>query len=175
MSARPDIDTLLQPGETLLWQGHPMRGRPTAGRANLLASLAYVLTFACGLTAWYFGIYRFYEPGTKLIVYALIATAAFATYWGLRITWLATRRARARDARTAYAITDRRALTLAGPYDAEVALGPTVTVTLREIPRSRGKLSQLVITGDKGALTFDRLADAAAARDTLMAQIRSAT
>ena len=47
------------------------------------------------------------------------------------MTLLDRRRARARDARTAYAITDRRVLALAGPYTAEVALGPGVSAEVK--------------------------------------------
>lgn len=174
MSARPEISTALNEGETLLWQGHPKPGRQTPFRASLFANLLYGVTMILGLIAWYLGVYQMHSPATKLIIYGLIATGTFATYWALKITWLNRRRARSRDARTAYAITDQRALTLAGPYAAEVPLAAGAGAEIVKIGK-RGTLAQLVITGEKGTLTFDRLDDAGAARDILMAQTGSAT
>ena len=40
MSARPDIAAILHPGEKLLWQGHPKKGRPmTLGHAQRLVGV----------------------------------------------------------------------------------------------------------------------------------------
>jgi len=163
MSPRPDITAALDAGETLLWQGAPRPGRPTPARRQAIAAGLYALSLALTAGAWYLAVFRLHSAEIQLLAYALVAAAAFATFAGLRVSALATRRARARDARTAYAITDRRALTLSGPYRAEVRLAPGL-----RIARDGQRLD---ITGDKGTLSFDRLADADAAHDILLARI----
>ena len=166
MSRRPDINAALAPGEALLWQGAPKPGRPTPARANLIAALLYALTIGLAGAAWYVEVFRLSGPGTHLAAYGLVGSAAFATYMGLRISVLDRRRARARDARTAHAITDRRALTLSGPYKAELVLGPGLRAELAG--------GTLTLTGPDGRLRFERLADADAARAILLNQIGEA-
>lgn len=167
MSDRPDIAAALAPGETLLWQGHPQPGRRVPVRATLIATALYAGTAVLLVIAWYLAIYRGDAPQTRLVAFGLIGTAAFLTYLGLRITLLDQRRTRARDSRTAYAVTDRRVLMLAGPYRAEVALGPGVSVS-----RSGDALT---IIGPEARLRFERLDDAAHARDILLARMEGRT
>ena len=124
MSDRPDIAAHLHPGEDLLWQGHPKPGRRISTRANTVGALFYAAAMALLLFAWWLEIYWGHVPAFHLAVYGVIGTAAFCTFVGLRITLLDRRRARSRDARTAYAITDKRVLALFGPYKTETALGP---------------------------------------------------
>ncbi len=164
MSARPDIAAVLDADEALLWRGHPSAGRRSTAKATALGALFYVATIAFVILGWWVEIFRGHVPVWHLVVYAVIAAAAFTAYLGLRVTLLDRRRARARDARTAYAITDRRALAIAGPYRSEVRLGPEVTADLS------GDL--LLIDGPAAHLRFERLDDAARARDILNARIR---
>ncbi len=163
MTKRPDIAAALDEGEQLLWQGHPKPGRPISHRANLIAVLFYTGTIALLLFAWWLEIYWGHIPAFRLSVYGVIGTAAFFTFVGLRVTVLDRRRARARDARTAYAITDRRVLALAGPYTAEVRLGPEV--------RAEVKAGGVNVDGGDTKLRLDRLQDAKAAHDILVAEI----
>ena len=163
MTVRPDITTELAEGEDLLWQGHPKPGRPISRRATFAGVLLYTATILLLLFAWWLEIYKGHLPGVRLAVYGVIGTAAFLTFVGLRVTLLDRRRARARDARTAYAITDRRVLALAGPYRAEVALGAGL--------RAEVKAGGLTVDGPQTRLRLDRLRDAKAARDILLAQI----
>ena len=163
MTERPDIAAALAEGEELLWQGHPKPGRPVSSRANLIGVVLYSGTIVLLLFAWWLEIYWGYVPAFRLAVYGVIGTAAFLTFIGLRVTLLDRRRARARDKRTAYAITDRRVLALAGPYTAEVALGPEVRVDL--------KAGGVNVEGPDAKVRLDRLADAKAAQDILLAQI----
>jgi len=161
MSARPDIAATLDADETLLWQGHPKPGRTTSLRASALGASLYLATLALAVLAWWLEIFHGHVVAWRLVVYLLVAAAALCTYLALRLTLLDRRRARARDARTAYAITDRRALIVAGPYRAEVALGPEVTAKVSG--------AALEIEDAAARLRFERLDDAAAARDILMA------
>lgn len=165
MTQRPDIAAALTEGEQLLWQGHPKPGRPISRRANLIGTLLYAVSMALLLFAWWLAIYWGHVPAFRLSVYGVIGTAAFLTFVGLRVTVLDRRRARARDARTAYAITNRRALALTGPYTAEVALGPGVKAVV--------KAGGLNVEAPGAGLRFDRLRDAKAARDILVAAIGS--
>jgi len=162
MTARPDIAAQLAEGETLLWQGHPTPGRRVPLRASIAGIVFFAAAIGLVLLAGWVEIYHGHELAWRLAVYLMVTTAAFCTYLGLRLTVLDRRRARARDARTAYAITDRRALVLAGPYRADVALGPGVTVDHSG--------DTLVIGGSDSGVRFDRLDDAGAARDILMAR-----
>ncbi len=167
MSTRPDPATLLDEGldegETLLWQGQPKPGRPVPRRAALIAVLLYLATFALFGFAWWLALIKGNLPGVKLAVYGMIGTAAFCTFVGLRLTLLNRRRARARDAATRYAITDRRVLAMAGPYRTEVALDDAVDV------RKSG--NAVIVTTPGTRLHLDRLDDAAAAYDILQARI----
>ncbi len=163
MSERPDITAALDTDETLLWQGHPKPRRPVSRRANIVATLLYLVTIALLLFCWWLEIYWGHVTGTRLAIYGLIGAAAFATYVGLRITLLDRRRARARDARTAYAITDRRVLALAGPYRAELALGPDL--------RARIRAGGINVDGPEGHIRLDRLSDPKAAHQILQRAI----
>jgi hypothetical protein len=163
MSERPDITAELAAGETLLWQGHPKPGRPISPRANIIGALLYAATAALMLFAWWLAIYWGHLPAVRLAVYGVIGTAAFSTFVGLRLTLLDRRRARARDRRTAYGITDRRVLVLAGPYRSEVALAPGV--------RAEVKAGGINIEAPETKLRLDRLSDAKAAREIIMGQI----
>ncbi len=163
MSGRPDISTALEEGEVLLWQGHPKRGRPISRRASLIGVLFYTGTIALLLFAWWLEIYKGHLPGVRLFLYGVIGTAAFFTFVGLRITLLDRRRARARDARTVYGITNRRVLALAGPYAAEVPLRPGV--------RAEIKAGGVNVEGSGAKIRLDRLKDAKAAHDILVAEI----
>lgn len=165
MSGRPELTASLSEGETLLWQGHPRPGRQVSFRANLLGVMFYAATIALALFAWWLEIYWGHVPLWRLAVYFVVAVSAFSFYLGLRVTLLDRRRARARDARTAYAITDRRALVVAGPYKADIALDPGVSAEVRG--------DTLLIEGEAAKLRFERLDDAAKARDTLLARIGS--
>lgn len=167
MSDRPEIAAALAPGETLLWQGFPQPGRRIPVRAAVFASIFFTATLLLLIFAWYLAIFKAAEPGIRLIVYGLIGTAAFLTYLGLRLSLLDRRRARARDARTAYGVTTHRALVLAGPYTAEVALTPGAVV--------RRSGDSVTIEGKTNAVRFERLDDAPAARDILIAQIEGGT
>lgn len=167
MRGRPDIAAALGPGETLLWQGAPKPGRPAPIRARTVAALLYAGTTALAAFAWYLEIFWGHVPAFHLAVFGVIGAAAFLTWLGLRLTVLNSRRARARDARTAYGISDRRALTLAGPYTAALPIGPDLGV------EAQG--GTLILTGPEGRLCFERLDDAAAARDILMRQIEGQT
>lgn len=163
MSERPDIAATLAEGERLLWQGHPKPGRPTSARSALLGILFYSATTALMLFAWWLEIYKGHLPGVRLAIYGVIGTAAFFTFIGLRVTLLDRRRARARDARTSYAITDRRVLALAGPYTAEIDLGPDV--------RAEVKAGGVNVEAPEAKIRLDRLADPKAAHDILVAEI----
>lgn len=163
MSTRPVVSAALEAGEVLLWEGHPRPGRPASFRANVFGAALYACAFLLVLGAWWLEIFQGHMPQWRLVVYLLVSTAAFCTYLGLRLTLLNRRRARARDAATAYAITDRRALALAGPYHAEVGLGPEVSV------RARG--TTLVVEGPEARVAFERLDGAEQARDILLARI----
>lgn len=167
MSERPDIAAKLAPGEALLWQGQPEPGRRVPLRATVYASVLGGLTAVLLLASWFVAVWHATMPNARIIVLGLIVAAALATFFALRLTLLDRRRARARDKRTAYAITDRRALVLAGPYLTEVALGPETEVkrlgdTLRI---SRGETS----------LRFERLSDARAAQSLLTARLEGET
>ncbi|HCQ64893.1 MAG TPA: hypothetical protein DIU07_06875 [Rhodobacteraceae bacterium] len=163
MSERPDITAALAEGEQLRWQGHPKPGRPVSHRASLIGVLFYSGTIALLLFAWWLEIYKGHLPGVRLSIYGVIGTAAFLAFVGLRVTLLDRRRARARDARTAYAITDRRVLALAGPYTAEVSLGPGVRAEL--------KAGGVNVEGPGAKIRLDRLKDAKAAQGILLAEI----
>lgn len=167
MSRRPDVATALEEGETLLWQGAPKRGRPTPLRANLIAAGLYALTLALAGLAWYVAVFRTTGPAMQLLSYALVAAAAFSTFMALRITLLDTRRVRARDAHTAYGITDRRVLSLAGPHSVEMRLEPGLKLALTG--------DRLEVSNAKGTLRLDRLSDAEAARDILQTRIGALT
>lgn len=163
MTDRPDIAAALDQGERLLWQGHPEPGRRVPVRATIYAILLSIAAFALLILSWYLALWHADAPQIRLLVFGLIGTAAFLTFLALRVTLLDRRRARARDRRTAYAITDRRALILAGPYRAEVPLGPGVRVRRFD--------DFVTVVGDDARLRFERLDDATAARDILVAQI----
>lgn len=167
MSLRPDISAALGPGETLLWQGAPKPGRPAPRRDSLIAALLYLAAAAVLVFAWYLEIFWGHVPALHLAVFGLIGTAAFFTWLGLRLTVLNSRRARARDARTAFGITDRRAIVLIGPHTAALDLGPGMT--------AEATGDTLTISGPEGRLRFERLDDAGAARDTLTRQIEGQT
>ncbi len=164
MSKRPDIAARLEAGETLVWQGHPKPGRRAPLRVVGYAALLAFGSFALLLVAGWVELFQAPSPAWRLTIYLLIASAAFLTYFALRITVLKTRRDRARDAHTAYAITDRRALTLSGPYAAELPVGSDTTADLTG--------DRLIIQSGADSLRFDRLTDAAAAQDILMRQIQ---
>lgn len=164
---RPVIAEALEEGETLLWQGHPKPRRPISARANLIGTLFYSASALVLLTAYFVGLYFGHIQVYRLAIYLLIGTAAFLTYLGLKVTLLDRRRARARDKRTAYGITDRRVLALAGPYRAEVALGPELTAEVK-----RGGLD---VAGPDAKLRLDRLADAKAAHEILIGVIEGTT
>jgi len=163
MSPRPDIATALDPGETLLWQGHPKKGRPMTSRAGTTGALLFLGAVVLLLLAGFLEIRFGYQPAVHLSIYGIIGTAAFLTYLGLHVTLLRRRRARARDARTAYGITNRRIVVRAGPYTADLPLGPEV--------RAEVAGGGLDITAPGTTLRLDRLDDADAAREILMAQI----
>ena len=86
---------------------------------------------------------------------------------GLKLTLLDRRYARSRDRRTAYAITDRRVLSLAGPYRTEVALGPALSAEIRS--------GGLDIAAGETRLRLDRLDDAKAVREILLGAIADRT
>ncbi|PIE08189.1 MAG: hypothetical protein CSA74_03130 [Rhodobacterales bacterium] len=145
----PDLAAILAEGERILWQGQPKPGRPISPRATLTSVLLYLAAFVLFAFAWWLELFKGHLPGVRLAIYGIIGSAAFCTYMGLRLTLLDRRRARARDAATRYAITDRRVLVLAGPYRAEVPLtddvqteqdGDTVTVSA---PGTRIRLERL--------------------------------
>lgn len=163
MSARPDVAAVLEPGETILWQGQPEPGRRLPVRATAFAGLSFAATLFLLMFAWYLEIWWGHVPHWHLAVIGVIGTAAFFTFLALRISLLDRRRARARDAHTAYAITNRRALMLAGPYRDEVPLMPGVTVNRTG--------DSVTILGKQARLRFERLDDARAARDILCARI----
>lgn len=167
MTDCPEIARALEPGEKLLWQGHPEPGRRVPLRATLIAALLFFLTLVLLAFAWYLAIWHNDRQQIRLIAYGLIGSGAFFTYLGLRFTVLDRRRARARDKRTAYAITDRRALLVAGPYNAEVRLTPGVAV------KRFGE--SVAIEGENARIRFERLDDATSARDILIAQIEGGT
>ena len=167
MSARPDIASALDAGETLLWQGHPRPGRSVAPGARRRGALLLLATPVLLVAAGWIAIAEPHALLLRLVVYLLITTAALATYFALRVTVLDRRRARAHDARSAYAITDRRALAVAGPYRAAVPLGAGVRVKVSG--------DRLDISGPDGHVRFERLDDAGAARDILMARIGGTT
>ncbi|MEJ2036108.1 MAG: hypothetical protein P8X69_08635 [Maritimibacter sp.] len=163
MSHRPDIAAQLAEGEELVWQGHPKPGRKSSGQAKItgaVLSLASLVLFAGAVAL---ALFKGHLPVWTLTAYLIVATAAFLAFVALRVTVLATRQARARDARTSYGITDRRALTLSGRYAAELPLAAEMGA---EIIGDR-----LIITSGADSLRFDRLDDAPAARDMLMRQI----
>ncbi|MCB1336678.1 MAG: hypothetical protein KDK10_04180 [Maritimibacter sp.] len=164
---RPDISKALEAGESLVWQGHPKPGRPISRRANLIAFLLYSATILLLLIAYFLGIYRGHIETVRLLIYGLIGTAAFLTYMGLKLTLLDRRYARSRDRRTAYAITDRRVLSLAGPYRTEVALGPALSAEIRS--------GGLDIAAGETRLRLDRLDDAKAVREILLGAIADRT
>jgi len=164
MSGRPDVNAALEAGEVLLWQGHPKPGRPVSFRANLLGAVLYLSAILLVLFAGWLEIYWGHMTQWRLMVYLLVSTAALTTYLGLRLTLLDRRRARARDAATAYAITDRRAFARAGPYHSEVGLGPQVSV------QARG--TTLIVEGPEARIAFERLDGAEQARDILLARIK---
>lgn len=163
MSQRPDIAAALSEGETLLWQGHPKRGRPVSHRGNILGALFFGLSLGLMVFAWWLAIYWGHLAVWRLAVYGVIGTAAFLMFVSLRVTFLDRRRARSRDARTAYAITDRRVMALAGPYRAEIPLGPDVQATHRA--------GGVDIARADSRIRFDRLADAKQAHDILTSEI----
>lgn len=166
MSKRPDISEALEADETLLWSGYPKPGRPVSGRALLLSMIFSATTIVLLAFGWWLEIFWGHVPVWRITVYFVIATAAFSTYLALRVTLLDRRRARSRDACTAYAITDRRVLMRAGPYTSELKLGPAIT--------ARASGSTLVIEGPEARLQFERLDDAAEARDIVQARIGGA-
>lgn len=163
MSNRPDIATRLVEEEDLLWQGHPTPGRKTSRQALTRALLLGLLSLVLFLAAMALALFKGNLQVWLLTSYGLIATAAFLTYLALRMTLLDTRRARARDARTSYGITTSRALTLSGPYAAELALEPAM--------RTEIEGDRLTIFSGADSLRFDRLDDAPTARDILLRQI----
>lgn len=162
MNPRPDIAALLEPGEELLWTGHPSPGRPVPRHARRRAVLMFAATPALLLVAGYLAIYRGHLPGWNAAVLGLVTLAALLTWLGLRITVLDRRRARARDRHTAYAITTRRALAVTGPYAAEVPLAPGASVAQAS--------AALEIKSANGRVQFERLDDAAAVRTILDAR-----
>ncbi|SMH48142.1 hypothetical protein SAMN05661107_1964 [Maritimibacter sp. HL-12] len=163
MTGHPDVSAVLDPGETLLWQGRPRPGRPISLRSKRLGAALFLGSLLLLFLALWLEIFLGHTPQWRLVVYLLVSTAAFCTYLGLRLTLLDRRRARARDAATVYAITDRRALVLAGPYRAEVGLGPEVSV--------QGQGATLFVEGPEARLAFERLDAAEQARDILLARI----
>lgn len=163
MTTRPDIAAELEPGEKLLWQGHPEPGRRIPLRATITASAFFFVTVVLLVVAWYLAIRLGSTTQTRLIAYGLIGSAAFFTFLGLRVSLLDLRRARARDRRTTYAITDRRALLIAGPYNTEVRLVSGVAVKRFD--------DSVTVEGETARIRFERLDDAATARDILIAQI----
>lgn len=162
---RPNIIEALDDGETLIWQGHPKPGRPIPARANLIAILLYSGTIILLLTAYFLGLYKGHVQVFRLAIYGLIGAAAFLTYMGLKVTLFDRRRARSRDKRTAYAITDRRVVALAGPYRSEIKLSPGV--------RANVKAGGLDIAGPNAELRLDRLDDPSAVREILLREIES--
>jgi hypothetical protein len=163
MSDRPDIAAALEPGETLLWRGFPQPGRRIPVRATVFAAIYAAATLILLLFAWYLEVWWGHVPQWHLMVFGLIGTAAFFAFLALRVSLLDRRRARARDRRTAYGITDRRALALAGPYRSEVRLVPGVTV--------KRFADSVTVEGETARLRFERLDDAGAARNILASQI----
>lgn len=163
MTARPDITAALEAGETVLWRSYPRPGRAAAPGAAKLGILLFLATPGLLFLAGWIAIYYAQSLPPRLLVYLLITAAALCTYFALRVTLLDRRRARAHDARSIYAITDRRALVLAGPYRAEVQHAAAVEV--------RVSGDTVEISGPEGRLQFERLDDAAEARDILMARI----
>jgi len=167
MSARPEVAAALGAGETLLWQGQPEPGRRLPVRATAFAGLCFAATLLLLVLAWYLEIWWGHVARWHLAVFGVIGTAAFFTFLALRISLLDRRRARARDAHTAYAITNRRALVLAGPYRAEVPLGPGVGVSQTG--------DSVTILGSGQKLRFERLDDARTAQGILITQIEGRT
>lgn len=167
MNTRPDIAARLAPEEVLLWQGQPEPGRRVPLRATIIAAVFGTITAVLLLMSWFLAIWHSDMPNVRAIVFALIAAAALLSFFTLRLTLLDRRRARARDKRTAYAITDRRALVLAGPYLTEVALGPET-----EIKRLGDTLR---ISQGETSLHFERLSDARAAQRLLAARLEGKT
>lgn len=165
MTDRPDIAVHLHDGERLLWQGHPSAGRRLSARANTLGAIFYAATAVLLLFAWWLEIYWGHVPAYRLAVYGVIGTAAFATFLGLRVTLLDRRRARARDGRTAYAITDRRVLALFGPYTSEIPLGPEV-----HVERAGGGIN---VETPGEFIRLERLGDAKAAHRILTEAIEA--
>lgn len=163
MSPRPDISSVLEPGEELLWTGHPLPGRRVPARAGILAALAFAATLLVVAAAWYLALFRGHIPAWNRAVFGLVTLAALLSYVGLRVTILDRRRARARDRRTAYAITSRRAVAVTGPYTAEVPLGPGARLSHAD--------DTVTIASQTGSVRFERLDDAASARAILEARI----
>lgn len=167
MSDRPDIAARLAPGERLLWQGQPQPGRRVPVRATIFATLYGLAAATLLLASWFLAIWHNDMPNVRLIVFALIAVAALLTFFALRLTLLDQRRARARDRRTAYAITSNRVLAVSGPYSSELTLGSQINV------KRTG--DTLTVSGPTETIRFERLDDARNAQDILAAQIGGVT
>jgi len=162
MSTRSHTPVTLAAGEVLLWQGRPRPGLPTAPGSKRLGVVLIGATLVLFLTAGWIEVFHARILPTRLLVYLMIVLAAFCSYLALRQLVLNRRRDRAHDARTAYAITSRRAVVLSGPYRTELPLGPDV--------EARKSGDSIALLGSGPTLWFERLDDADMVRDILVAR-----
>lgn len=163
MSRGADITDALAPGETLLWSGGPRPGRRMPRKAARIAIALYAATAGLMGIAWYLALAKGGGNGWQVVVLVLVALSALLTTLGLRITLLDQRRARSRDRNIGYAVTSERALVIARPYRSEVRLGPETSVTMDG--------GVITVSGGGKTVRFERLDDAPAVRDILLARI----
>lgn len=104
---RPDIETLLDPGERLLWSGSSSEDRLLMRIDYLLVPLG-ILLFIIGFVAFFVGLRDSLEQDTFLWERMLLSVLFLGFGWDFTLWHFVRRR---RDAkRAAFAVTDRRAI-----------------------------------------------------------------
>ena|GEM_PF-2068221 len=122
--------------ERLLWPGVPTEKRPMPRNAVQMVTTGLVVAVALWGIAWYVASFKTYVTGYWVAVWLVRAMSVGVVLLAINASWGDLWRARARDRRTTYGVTDKRAI-VATPrrqFDMPLALDVEVHLSGNTIP-----------------------------------------